>query len=199
MQKNLRDIDCPALTRVCIARNDKVRGIRFITTDATYDDVESPVGKLTIIASDEGLHAILWDNDLQDLKYSTVIANLKRSKDNPIIIETKKQLNEYFQGKRKKFDLPIKLGGTDFQIQAWEQLLQIPYAETISYKTQAERIGDKNKARAVGMANGKNPISIIIPCHRVVGSNGALVGFGGGLDKKDYLLKLEKTFLKASI
>jgi len=177
------------------ARNDKPRGLRFITNDAVYDYMDSPVGKLTIIASHEGLHAVLWDNDLQDLRYSTVIANLKQSKSNPVIIETKKQLNEYFQGKRKIFDLPIKPNGTDFQIQAWEQLSKIPYATTISYKTQAERVGDKNKARAVGMANGKNPISIIIPCHRVVGSNGDLVGFAGGLDKKDYLLKLEKMYL----
>ncbi|HLX54966.1 MAG TPA: methylated-DNA--[protein]-cysteine S-methyltransferase [Aquella sp.] len=207
MQKN--DKDCHAVTQVC-ARNDKL----WLATHAcaasndklggndrgcVYDYMDSPVGKLTIVASPKGLHAVLWENDLQSLRYSAVIASLKHSKDNPIIIETKKQLNEYFEGKRKKFDLPIKPEGTDFQIQAWEQLSKIPYAETISYKIQAERIGDKNKARAVGMANGKNPISIIIPCHRVVGSNGDLVGFAGGLDKKDYLLKLEKTFLEASI
>ena len=81
--------------------------------------------------------------------------------------------------------------GTDFQIQVWNELLKIPYAQTISYAEQAEKIGDKNKARAVGMANGQNPIPIIIPCHRVIGSNGHLIGFGGGLDKKAYLLKLE--------
>ncbi|MBP9742765.1 MAG: methylated-DNA--[protein]-cysteine S-methyltransferase, partial [Burkholderiales bacterium] len=153
-------------------------------------------GKLTIIASSKGLCAVLWENDLQDLRYSAIIRSIKQSKDNHIIIKTKTQLNEYFQGIRKVFDLPLVLEGTDFQIQAWRQLLQIPYATTISYKTQAERIGDKNKARAVGMANGRNPISIIIPCHRVIGSNGTLVGFAGGIDKKNYLLKLEKTNLE---
>lgn len=173
----------------------KIRGARFTPIDATYDEMDSPVGKLTIIVSPKGLYAVLWDNDLQDLRYSAIISNIKRSTDNHIIIKTKTQLNEYFQGARKIFDLPLVLDGTDFQIQAWHQLLQIPYATTISYKMQAERMGDKNKARAVGMANGCNPISIIIPCHRVIGSNGNLVGFAGGLDKKNYLLKLEKTNL----
>ena len=89
--------------------------------------------------------------------------------------------------------MPLSPQGTPFQIQAWQQLSAIPYAETISYGEQAKRLGDKNKSRAVGMANGCNPISIIIPCHRVIGSNGKLVGFAGGLDKKSYLLNLEKT------
>jgi len=93
---------------------------------------------------------------------------------------------------RHVFDLPLVLKGTDFQIQTWKQLLNIPYGQTISYTEQAGKIGDRNKARAVGMANGLNPILIIIPCHRVIGSSGHLVGFGGGLDKKAYLLKLEQ-------
>lgn len=111
---------------------------------------------------------------------------------NKLSQKTKKQLNEYFQGKRKIFDLPLVYNGTEFQIQTWKQLIKIPYAKTISYAEQAERIGNKNKARAVGLANGLNPISIIIPCHRVIGSNGHLVGFGGGLEKKSFLLKLEQ-------
>ncbi|EKD72741.1 MAG: hypothetical protein ACD_45C00599G0001, partial [uncultured bacterium] len=97
------------------------------------------------------------------------------------------------QGKRKMFDLPLVIDGTDFQIQAWKQLLKIPYSSTITYGEQAEKMGDKKKARAVGMANKLNPISIIIPCHRVIGNNGQLIGFAGGLEKKAYLLKLEKT------
>ena len=173
----------------------KIDGKGLILVNASYDEMDSPVGRLTIIASSKGLHALLWDNYCRDLKYATIVSGLKMLKNNQIIIKTKQQLNEYFQGTRKVFDLPLAPDGTDFQLQAWQQLLQIPYATTISYKTQAERIGDKNKARAVGMANGRNPISIIIPCHRVVGSNGKLVGFGGGLDKKDYLLKLEKSML----
>lgn len=172
------------------------RSTCFIPLDANYTEICSPVGELTIIASAKGLHAVLWDNYRQDLKYATIIKQLKSSKDNPIIIQTQQQLGEYFRGERKTFDVPLLPYGTDFQIQAWQQLLQIPYATTISYKIQAEQVGDKNKARAVGMANGQNPISIIIPCHRVVGSNGKLVGFGGGVDKKDYLLKLEKSYIR---
>lgn len=153
----------------------------------TYDEMPSPVGLLTIITSEEGLHAILWDNDPKDL------SNLQKSSHEKIVLETKRQLTEYFQGQRKTFDLPLVLTGTKFQIQAWNELLKIPYGTTISYGEQAEKIGNKNKARAVGLANGKNPISIVIPCHRVIGHSGHLVGFGGGLDKKAYLLKLEKT------
>ena len=154
----------------------------------TYDEIVSPLGKFTIIASSKGLSSILWDAscNLQSTQ------NLTQSSDNKIILETKRQLNEYFEGKRKTFDLPLAINGTAFQMQAWDQLLKIPYGTTISYAEQAEKIGDKKKARAVGMANGCNPISIIIPCHRVIGSNGHLTGFGGGIEKKDYLLQLEK-------
>ena len=166
---------------------NNIRGARLIPNNATYDELSSPVGILTIITSAKGLHAILWDNDNRNL------GCLTRSKEDPLIIQTKKQLGDYFQGERKLFDLPLVLNGTNFQIQAWNQLIKIPYATTISYAKQAERIGNKNKARAVGVANGQNPISIVIPCHRVIGSNGHLVGFAGGLDKKSYLLNLEKS------
>ncbi len=155
------------------------------------DEMESPVGLLTLIASDKGLHAILWDNDRLSLKYKTLLQSLVHNTKHPILTEAKKQLCTYFQGKRKVFDIPLVLDGTDFQIQAWQQLQQIPYGQTLSYGEQAARIGDKNKARAVGMANGQNPISIIIPCHRVIGKNGSLTGFGGGLAKKAFLLNLE--------
>ncbi|HSX10575.1 MAG TPA: methylated-DNA--[protein]-cysteine S-methyltransferase [Chlamydiales bacterium] len=160
----------------------------FVKGATTYDEMHSPVGKLTLVSSPKGLHAILWDHP----KYEKIIRNLTLSEHDKILVQTKKQLNEYFQGKRKAFDLPLVINGTDFQIQAWDQLLKIPYGTTISYGEQAERMGNKNKARAVGMANGLNPISIVVPCHRVVGSNGHLVGFGGGLDKKAYLLRLEQ-------
>ncbi|MCX7124214.1 MAG: methylated-DNA--[protein]-cysteine S-methyltransferase, partial [Gammaproteobacteria bacterium] len=131
-------------------------------------------------------------NDRENPECENIINTLSKSKNEKTIIETKKQLSEYFQGKRKKFDLPLIFKGTDFQMKAWKQLLKIPYGKTISYAEQAEKTGDKNKARAVGMANGQNPISIIIPCHRVIGSNGHLTGFGGGIDKKAILLKLEQ-------
>lgn len=162
------------------------------TQAAVYSEMPSPVGKLTLIASTQGLQTILWDSDRIDSKTEKLLAVMKLAKNDQIILETKKQLAEYFQNKRKKFDLPLVLTGTEFQIQTWKQLLKIPYGKTISYGEQAARLGDKNKARAVGMANGCNPISIIIPCHRVIGSNGQLVGFGGGVEKKAYLLTLEQ-------
>lgn len=171
----------------------KRRNINFLPEDATYDEMNSPVGILTIVTSIKGLHAVLWDNDRESKQCEKITHNFSQSKNEKTITETKKQLNEYFQGKRKLFDLPLVINGTDFQIQAWKQLLKIPYATTMTYAKQAEKIGNKNKARAVGLANGLNPISIIIPCHRVIGSNGHLVGFGGGLEKKAFLLKLEQT------
>jgi len=158
-------------------------------TEATYDAMSSPVGMLTILTSPKGLHAIFWDNDKETVTKLTQQA--QHDPNEKTISATKKQLKEYFAGQRKVFDLPLVIEGTAFQKQAWKQLCNIPYATTISYGTQAERMGDKNKARAAGMANGCNPISIVIPCHRVIGSNGKLVGFGGGLEKKAYLLQLE--------
>lgn len=162
--------------------------------DAIYDEMDSPFGILTIIASSAGLHAILWDNDFNHLKSKGKIDSIKQSTTDKTIIKTKLQLHEYFQGKRKIFDLPLILQGTSFQLAVWNTLLKIPYAKTISYGKQAEKVGNKNKARACGMVNGSNPIPIVIPCHRVIGSNGKLVGFGGGLDKKAYLLNLEQTY-----
>jgi methylated-DNA-[protein]-cysteine S-methyltransferase len=159
-----------------------------------YDQMESPVGILTLIASDQGLQAILWDHDCASLMYKVQLQALTLNPQHPILIEAKKELGEYFQGKRKRFDVPLILDGTEFQIQAWQQLLQIPYGQTLSYGEQAARLGDKNKARAVGMANRQNPISIIIPCHRVIGKNGSLTGFGGGLDKKERLLAHEHQY-----
>ncbi|MDO4300124.1 MAG: methylated-DNA--[protein]-cysteine S-methyltransferase [Clostridia bacterium] len=104
------------------------------------------------------------------------------------------ELNEYFEGKRKSFDLPIKAEGTEFQINVWKELTEIPYGETISYGELARRIGNPKASRAVGGANNKNPIIIVIPCHRVIGANGSLVGYGGGIEVKRYLLDLEKNF-----
>ena len=172
----------------------KIRGLGFLPKDAVYDEMPSPVGNLTIITSPAGLHAVLWDNDRVDSQHKDTVTALKKSPTEKTIVATKKQLQEYFQGKRQTFDLPLVIVGTDFQQQAWQQLLKIPYACTFSYGEQAQKMGDKKKARAVGMANGRNPISIIIPCHRVIGSDGQLVGFGGGLDKKAYLLALEQEY-----
>ena len=113
-------------------------------------------------------------------------------KETSLIKNTKQQLDEYFAGKRKKFDIPIKLDGTDFQIKVWKELLKIPYGETCSYLDIAKCIGNPKASRAVGMANNKNKIIIIVPCHRVIGSNKKLVGYACGLDVKEKLLELER-------
>ena len=118
--------------------------------------------------------------------------NFIENKENKIIRQTIKQLDEYFRGKRKKFELPLNPKGTEFQKKVWLQLMNIPYGKTATYKDIATLIGNSNASRAVGNANNKNPIAIIIPCHRVIGSNNKLTGYAGGLDKKEKLLNLEK-------
>lgn len=158
-----------------------------------FTKINSPVGLLTLIASDDSLHAVVWEKHLEELQNKKTFNDMIQNDKHPIIVLTKKQLSEYFEQKRTHFDIPLAPTGTPFQLQAWSELSKIPYGETISYGEQAKRCGDKKKARAVGMANGKNPISIIVPCHRVIGSNGKLTGFGGGLDTKSFLLRLETT------
>lgn len=118
--------------------------------------------------------------------------NFIENQENKIIRQTIKQLDEYFRGKRKKFELPLNPKGTEFQKKVWLQLMNIPYGKTATYKDIATLIGNSNASRAVGNANNKNPIAIIIPCHRVIGSNNKLTGYAGGLDKKEKLLNLEK-------
>lgn len=112
----------------------------------------------------------------------------------PLLSKAFMQLEEYFAGRRRTFDLPLKPEGTPFMRQVWQALLTVPYAHTASYKDIAEAIGNPKACRAVGMANNRNPIAIVIPCHRIVGSNGALVGYGGGLDLKERLLELERAY-----
>lgn len=130
------------------------------------------------------------ENSLLSVKF--VNHNFIENKENKIIRQTIKQLDEYFRGKRKKFELPLNPKGTEFQKKVWLQLMNIPYGKTATYKDIATLIGDSNASRAVGNANNKNPIAIIIPCHRVIGSNNKLTGYAGGLDKKEKLLNLEK-------
>lgn len=151
-----------------------------------YKIYDSPIGKLQLVASDSGLQAVLPQNH-----FRTASAEFIENNANPILLKTEKQLAEYFEGKRKKFDIKLEMRGTVFQINAWRELQNIPYGETISYGQQATRIGDAKKARAVGVANGRNPLMIVVPCHRVIGASGALTGFGGGLDMKQKLLDLE--------
>ena len=150
--------------------------------------IDSPVGALTLIASNTGLAAILWEND------DPLRVRLPRNHaqpNHPILRETQTQLGEYFAAKRTRFDLPLDFHGTEFQKSVWHALLQIPYGETRTYGQLARQLGNPNAMRAVGAANGKNPISIVAPCHRVIGADGSLTGFAGGLAAKAYLLRLE--------
>lgn len=152
--------------------------------------MKSPVGELTLVASDKGLVAVLWEND--DPKRVRLGA-LKEVKRHPVLVETSKQLGEYFAGKRKKFSVKLDFRGTEFQRKVWAALVSIPFGETRSYAQIAEQVGSPKAVRAVGAANGRNPISIIAPCHRVIGSNGKLTGFAGGLEVKAFLLGMEGT------
>ena len=159
---------------------------------AVYNIMPSPVGCLLIIATDNGLYAILWQHELESNICKQYLQEIHRAPEHPIIVQSIQQLTEYFEGKRKCFDIPLCFDGTAFQNKSWRVLQSIPFSKTMSYGEQANILGDKHKARAVGMANGLNPISIIIPCHRVIGSNGSLTGFGGGLKAKAWLLDHEK-------
>lgn len=151
--------------------------------------IDSPVGKLKIVASDKGLAAILWEND--DPR-RVRLAPVTEDPTNPFIRETERQLEAYFKGARDAFDLPLDFQGTPFQQKVWAALLAIPYGQTRTYGEIARQIGHPSASRAVGAANGKNPISIIAPCHRVIGSTGKLTGFAGGLAIKAHLLGLER-------
>ncbi|MGN0937368.1 MULTISPECIES: methylated-DNA--[protein]-cysteine S-methyltransferase [unclassified Acinetobacter] len=155
----------------------------------SYQFLDSPVGQLKLVAHETALVAVLWENENPN---RVRLAALVEDRQHPILLKTAQQLNEYFAGKRQQFDLPLDFEGTEFQQQVWQALLTIPFGETRSYKQIAEQIGNVKAVRAVGAANGKNPISIIAPCHRVVGANGKLVGFAGGLENKEILLKIEK-------
>lgn len=155
----------------------------------TYKSISSPVGRLKLVASERGLAAILWENDDPE---RVRLEPLVEDPSDPILIETERQLASYFAGKLKAFDVPLDFKGTAFQKSVWAALLTIPFGETRSYGDIARQIGRPTASRAVGAANGKNPISIIAPCHRVIGSTGALTGFAGGLATKERLLGLER-------
>ncbi|WP_058485292.1 methylated-DNA--[protein]-cysteine S-methyltransferase [Defluviitalea phaphyphila] len=143
------------------------------------------VGKITIVEN---------GNSITHLKFGEYIPDLHfKINETRLLKICRKQLEEYFKRKRKNFDLPLSLEGTEFQLKVWKALQEIPYGQTCSYKDIAKKINNPKASRAVGMANNKNPISIIIPCHRVIGSKGNLVGYRGGLDIKEKLLYLEKS------
>ncbi|SFS04444.1 methylated-DNA--[protein]-cysteine S-methyltransferase [Sphingomonas jatrophae] len=149
----------------------------------------SPVGTLTLVAGEAGLVAILWQDDDPA---RVPLGPLADDSDHPLLLETTRQLDAYFAGARRSFDLPLAPSGTPFQRQVWAALLTIPYGETRSYGQLAVTLGRPGAARAVGAANGRNPLSIVAPCHRIVGGSGALTGFAGGLAAKHYLLTLER-------
>lgn len=158
--------------------------------------IDSPVGTLTLVASGAKLAAILWEDDLPT---RVRLGSMTADEDHAVLLETERQLKEYFAGSRKVFDIPLDFAGTDFQKQVWQALLTIPFGETRSYRDIAEQIGNVKAVRAVGAANGRNPISIIAPCHRVIGASGDLTGFAGGLKAKEMLLLLEGHELKQKL
>ena len=150
--------------------------------------MDSPVGTLTLVASADGLAAVLWEND----RPGRVRLSVQATDDgHPHLVEAERQLREYFAGRRKVFTMTLDVAGTAFQREVWSALLEIPFGETRSYRQIAERIGRPTAVRAVGAANRRNPVSIVAPCHRVIGSGGALTGFAAGLAVKAQLLRLE--------
>ncbi len=159
------------------------------TETLRFDDVASPVGRLRLIASRDALVGI-WFEHGRDAARSALW--LTRSPSS-IVDLTRAQLREYFDGRRQAFDLPLDPRGTDFQRRVWGLLLKIPYGTTTTYGALARDLGDPGASRAVGLANGSNPLPIVIPCHRVIGANGTLTGFGGGLPVKAALLDLERS------
>jgi len=147
-----------------------------------YYPYQTPIGNIWIVEDSNYIVKINYKIDIHDME----------KKETELIKKTFQQLMDYFAGKRRSFDIPIKLTGTKFQMQVWEALQTIPYGETWSYKHLAETVGNPKGCRAVGLANNRNPISIIVPCHRVVGIKGDLVGYAGGIDTKKYLLDIEQ-------
>jgi methylated-DNA-[protein]-cysteine S-methyltransferase len=149
----------------------------------TTRTLETPIGELRLVGSDAGLRLVLWPG--RDAGDGVV------AEPSPLLDEAARQLAEYVAGARTAFDVPLDLRGTPFQLRAWRALAAIPYGETVSYAEQARRLGRPHAVRAVGAANGRNPVPIVLPCHRIVGSDGSLTGFGGGLDVKRALLDHE--------
>jgi len=153
-----------------------------------YKLMPSPVGKLTLVSNLSALVAILWEKERPG---RVRLGTMQEDNDDPTLLEAERQLKAYFGGERNRFDVPLRFQGTEFQKKVWNALLDIPYGETRTYGEIAAAIGNPAAVRAVGAANGRNPISIIAPCHRVIGSSGELTGFAGGLAAKETLLVIE--------
>ena len=170
-----------------------MRAMKRFPADCVYQRITSPLGGLIVVVKPSELHAILWESDLENSSTANAMAALELVDHHELVTEVGVQLNQYFQRQRRNFQLPICFDGTAFQQGVWNTLLDIPYGKTCSYQAQAERMGGREKVRAVATANGANPISIVVPCHRVIGKNGSLTGYAGGLSAKQYLLDLERT------
>lgn len=157
-------------------------------TDAIfYSEADSPLGLLLFAASDRGLRGIYFEQH----KHFHGRGNWQLAPAHPMLKMAMREMQEFFDHKRTQFDVPLDLQGTPFQQSVWQALLRIPFGDTISYGEHAERVGKPDAARAVGAAIGRNPVSIIVPCHRVVASNGAITGYAGGLERKRALLAFE--------
>ncbi len=161
--------------------------LKQLPRETVWEDMVSPLGLLTVLASDNGVHAIAFESDQTEQAKT----NLPRAVNHPIIDTAFKQLAMYFNGKLKVFDLPLDPRGTDFQKRVWNLLLEIPFGETRTYGDIARALGNAGASQAVGAANGKNPVAIVVPCHRVIGASGHLTGYAGGMDKKKFLLTHE--------
>lgn len=153
-----------------------------------FKTMKSPVGQLTLVGSDRGLAAVLWEDDDPS---RVRLGETREDRVHPVLVRAQEQLEEYFAGKRRKFTVKLDPAGTEFQNKVWSALRTIPFGETRSYGQIADQIGSAKAVRAVGAANGRNPLSIIVPCHRVIGADGSLTGFGGGIDRKEWLLTHE--------
>jgi methylated-DNA-[protein]-cysteine S-methyltransferase len=176
-----------------VAGSVKLSETRTMITVCKF--IASPVGTLELVARGDGLAAILWENDAPN---RVRLGERLESANHPILLETERQLAEYFAGERTEFSIRLDLTGTAFQKAVWQALLTIPFGETRTYATIARQIGHPKAYRAMGAANGRNPVSIIVPCHRAIGSDGQLHGFAGGLEAKRYLLALERKRLSVA-
>jgi methylated-DNA-[protein]-cysteine S-methyltransferase len=169
---------------ICITNNAQMKN-KYVSKT-----IDSPVGKLTLMANQNRLTGIIWEHDEPN---HAPADNAEENDNDPLLLKAEQQLREYFNRERQVFSLDIDFNGTEFQKKVWNALLTIPFGETRTYGEIAEQIGSPKSSRAVGAASGRNPISIVAPCHRVIGASGNLVGFGGGLQNKALLLDLEKT------
>jgi methylated-DNA-[protein]-cysteine S-methyltransferase len=163
-------------------------GFFGVNTMQYFDYYPSPLGKMLLVASDTALTGLHF---VDEKYYPGIAADWQQNPDAKMLARARRQLDEYFAGALTEFDLPIEPEGTAFQCGVWRELQKIPYGTTINYGTLARRIDNPSASRAVGAANGRNPISIVIPCHRVIGANGDLTGYAGGMARKEALLRLE--------